>query len=487
MTAGGEDRALIIGSGFGGLCAAIELSRRGIDSLILEQDVGLGGTWRANHYPGCACDVESHFYSYSFEPYAGFSRSFAPQAEILAYMQHCAEKYGVASKILFGREAMSARFDERAHEWQVSTSNGETHRGRWLIAACGGLSRPSVPALPGLESFENESFHSARWRDGYDFRGKDVAVIGTGASAIQIVPALAPLARRLTVYQRTAPWIVPRHDREIGARERNLLGRFPALLRAKRAGIFVRRELYWLAFVHGTPASKLGHFLASSHLKKSVRDPELRKKLSPNYAIGCKRILISDDYYPALQRDNVELVTEGIDRIVKDGVLTADGRTRHADALVLATGFHAAEAAAPVEMKGRGERDLAEAWQDGAEAYLGTVVSGFPNFFMVVGPNTGLGHGSMIFMIESQVAYIAGAIGAMKARGSTLADVKPEVQRRYNEEIHGRLANMVWAKGGCASWYKTRSGKNTTLWPGLMADFQRRTARFDPNDYLLSS
>lgn len=482
-----DERAIIIGSGFAGLCAAIHLKKAGIAFTLLEKDDEIGGTWWANHYPGCACDVESHFYSFSFEPNPAFTREFAPQEEILAYVHRCVEKYGLRPHIQLGTAAVGARFDESAGEWEVSTSDGRTLRARYLISGSGGLSRPSTPDVPGLETFRGEQFHSARWEDAHSFEGKDVAVIGTGASSVQIVPEIARRAQKLYVHQRTPAWIIPRADRAIRPRERAIYERFPALLRARRYGLFARREIFWFGMVPGSVVGKIGVGMAKKHLRDSVKDPELRAKLTPDYALGCKRILLSNDFYPALERDNVELVTERIEAIVPEGIRTVDGRTRRLDTLVLATGFHAADAVAPFEIRGRSGRELSSAWTDGAEAYKGTMVAGFPNLFLIVGPNTGLGHGSMIFMIESQVAYMMKTLDAARARRASQVDVKPEAQRSYNEQLHERLSKLVWSTGGCVSWYKTRSGKNVTLWPGTMSEFNLRLRRFEEEHHVLST
>jgi cation diffusion facilitator CzcD-associated flavoprotein CzcO len=482
-----NESAIIVGSGFAGLCAAIHLKRRGVDVTILEKDEEVGGTWWANRYPGCACDVESHFYSYSFEPNPRFTRTFAPQHEILAYVRHCVEKYDLARHVRLATAAERARFDEERSEWIVETSTGQTLRSRWLVSASGGLSRPAMPAIDGLDDFRGDTFHSARWRDDHVFEGKDVAVVGTGASAVQIVPEIAKRARKLYVFQRTPSWIIPRPDRAIGARERGFFERFPAALRAHRWGIFARRELYWLGFLPGSAVGKLGAAMAKRHLAKSVRDPLLRQKLTPDYDMGCKRILLSNDFYPTLEEPHVELVTDRIAAIEERGVRTADGALRTIETLVLATGFHAADAVAPIPVTGRAGKSLGAGWSEGAEAYKGTMVSGFPNLFLIVGPNTGLGHGSMIFMIESQVDFMMRAIEATRAARAVSLDVRPEAQRSYNAAVQARLARRVWSTGGCASWYKTKAGKNVTLWPGTMTEFNLLLRRFDPADHELRS
>jgi cation diffusion facilitator CzcD-associated flavoprotein CzcO len=478
-----NQRIVIVGSGFSGLAMGIRLKQAGIhDFVILERANDVGGTWRDNTYPGAACDVQSHLYSFSFEPNPRWSRMFAPQAEILAYLRSCADKYGLYPHIRFGATVTRAELDERAGLWQIASSDGRTERARVLVAGCGALSRPSLPDIAGVSSFEGKAFHTARWDDTYPLDGKTVGVIGTGASAIQIVPSIAARVRKLHVFQRTPPWILPKPDREMSAREKNLFDRAPFLQDMLRIGIYWQREALALGFVTDPRIMKIAETMARRHLEKSVPDPVLRGKLTPDYTIGCKRVIPTNDYYPALLRDNVELVTSGIDRIRARGIVTKDGIERTLDAIVLATGFQAAEAVAPFEIIGRSGRDLATVWRDGAEAYLGTTVTGFPNFFMMVGPNVLLGHSSMVFMIESQAEYILSSIHAMRANRWKLVDVREDAQAKYNARLGARLANTVWATG-CKSWYQTRTGKNTTLWPGFTWEFRMRTRRFDPPDY----
>jgi cation diffusion facilitator CzcD-associated flavoprotein CzcO len=350
------------------------------------------------------------------------------------------------------------------------------------VSGCGGLSRPAKPNILGLERFLGKAFHSARWDHGAALEGKRVAVIGTGASAVQIVPAIAPKVGRLFVFQRTPPWIMPKPDRAFGAFERALFRRAPFVQRLARRKIYWQRELLGLGFVAEPRILKLAEVFARRFLKESVPDEALRARLVPSYAMGCKRILPTNDYYPALRRDNVELVTEGIEEVRSGGIATNDGQERAVDAIVLATGFEAAEAVAPFAITGRSGQDLNTVWRDGAEAYLGTTVTGFPNFFMIVGPNTGLGHSSMVLMIESQVSYVLDAIRTMRAENLKLVDVLPDAQARYNGKLHKRLAGTVW-DSGCTSWYKTKAGKNTTLWPGFTFEYRLRTRRFDATSY----
>ncbi len=474
---------VIVGSGFAGLGMAIRLKQAGIDDfVVLEQAGEVGGTWRDNHYPGAACDVQSHLYSFSFEPWPEWTRDFAQQKEILTYLRHCADKYGVRPHIRFNTRVTGARFDERTGLWEVETGDGKRLRARVLVPGCGPLSRPSLPDIPGLASFQGKMFHSARWDDEYPLEGKKVGVVGTGASAIQIVPAIAARVKQLSVFQRTPPWIMPKPDGVIPSWKRAVFRRVPMAQTAARRGIYWRRELLAVGFVVQPRIMRALSRLARLNLRRNVRDPALRAKLTPTYTMGCKRILPTNDYLPALQRPNVELVTDGIAEVRAHSIVTKDGTERPLDALVLATGFEAAEAVAPFDVHGRKGQSLDTVWRDGAEAYLGTTVAGFPNLFLLIGPNTGLGHNSMVFMIESQIAYVLDAVKRMRARDLRLVDVRPDVQAAYNARIQERLKNTVWATG-CMSWYLTRSGKNTTIWPGFTFEYRWRTHRFDAASY----
>lgn len=478
-----ECTAVVVGTGFAGLGMAIRLKEAGIhDFVVLEQAADVGGTWRDNHYPGCACDVQSHLYSFSFEPWPHWTRDFASQEEILEYLRHCARKYRVLPHVRFGARVVRAAWDEPSGRWNVHTSDGRLFRTRVLIPGCGPLSRPRLPDIPGLASFEGKTFHSARWDHSFDLTGKRVAVVGTGASAVQIVPSIAPRVGRLFVYQRTAPWVMPKPDGPIPAWRRAAYARVPVAQKLARARIYWTRELLALGFVVEPRIMELGARLGRWYLAKSVADLELRARLTPDYTMGCKRVLPTNDYLPALQRENVELVTSRIAEVRAHAVRTVDGVERPVDAVVLATGFEAAEQVAPFEVRGRGGRELDEQWRDGAEAYLGSTVSGFPNLFLLVGPNTGLGHSSMVFMIESQIAYVIDALRKMKARGWKAVDLKADAQSRYSAAIQQRLKDTVWSSG-CMSWYLTRSGKNTTMWPGFTFEFRRRTRRFDDEAY----
>ncbi len=480
-----KTHVLIVGTGFAGLGTAIRLKQAGFDDFVLlEAASEVGGTWRDNHYPGAACDVESHLYSFSFRPKPNWSRMFAPQSEILEYTYECLDAYGLRPYVRLDSRVSCAIFDEDSQRWLVETESGDRYDASVIVSGTGLLSRPSKPEIDGLDSFAGATIHSAQWLDDYDFADKRVGVIGTGASAIQIVPELAPAAAQLSVFQRTPPWILPRRDRNIRGWEQALFRRIPATQQLARKIIYLKRELLALGFVGDKRVLQIAEAVARAFLKRSVPDPELRRQLTPDYTIGCKRVLLSNDYYPTLQRSNVQLVTDPIDRIEARGIVTRSRKLHEFDVLVLATGFNAAEAMAPFVVRGRGGRQLSVAWQGGAEAYLGSTVSGFPNLFMIAGPNTGLGHSSMVFMIESQISYILDCLEQMRQQGIASVDLRPEVQADYNRRLHARLDKSVWASG-CKSWYQTPSGKNTTLWPGYTFEFWWRTRRFHLGDYAL--
>ena len=479
-------RVLIVGSGFSGLCMAIRLKRAGYeDFTLLERAESVGGTWRDNVYPGCACDIPSHLYSFSFELNPSWSRVYPPQEEIREYLEHCARKYEVLPHLVFGAEVTVARFDEDAKRWSVVTADGRRFEAEVLINASGPLSRPLEPELPGLEDYQGEVFHSARWERGFDPRGRDVAVIGTGASAIQIVPEIAPLARRLTVFQRTPPWIVPKGDRAFGDAELRRLERRPWLRRWRRYRIWLRQESLAPGFLGHAGWMRSGERMARRQLKTQVPDPALRRALTPDYPMGCKRILISDDYYPALQRDNVKLVTAGIERATGRGLVDREGREHPADAIVLGTGFAATEFLAPMCVYGRGGAELGERWRSGAETYLGMAVVDFPNFFLMVGPNTGLGHNSIVLMIEAQTHFVLRCLKILRRRGRRSIEVRAAAQRAFATRLQSRMRGTVWLEG-CRSWYLSPDGSNWTLWPGYTFEYWWRTRRPRPAAFELS-
>ncbi|TGL61120.1 NAD(P)/FAD-dependent oxidoreductase [Leptospira sarikeiensis] len=476
--------AVIIGTGFAGLCMGIRLKKSGIDSfVILEKGNGIGGTWRDNTYPGAACDVQSHLYSFSFAPKSNWSRLFGPQKEILQYMNDCTDQFGIRSHIRTNSEVSGAWFDEKDGIWEISTKEGTTYKAKAVVSGTGGLSRPVLPNIKGIDTFKGAKFHSAKWDHSYDIQGKTVAVIGTGASAIQIVPTIAPLVGNLKLFQRTPAWIIPKPDSNIAGSVKGIFKFIPPLRWLFRKAIYWLNEIGVLAFAINPKLMKIFEKFAKSFIKKSIHSEELQQKLTPNYTIGCKRILLSNDYYPALNRENVDLITDGIQEITSSGVKTKDGKEHKVDAIIFATGFQAAEAVSPFEIRGRDGKLLADVWEDGAEAYLGTTVSGFPNLFMIVGPNTGLGHSSMILMIESQVQYTLQGIRYLRKKNIKFIDVRKDIQDKYNTEIQKRLSKSVWLTGGCVSWYNTSTGRNTTLWPGFTFEFKARTFFLSPKDY----
>lgn len=476
---------LIVGAGFGGMCAGAQLREAGhTDFVILEKDAGLGGTWRANRYPGAACDVPSHLYSLSFARSSEWTRRFASQPEILAYMERCAERLGLQPHFRFGTEVVSATWNDAAARWTVTTRHGDVYEARFLIAATGGLSRPRLPDISGLDTFEGPMVHSARWDPDVRYDGARIGVIGTGASAVQIVPELAPVARSVTLFQRTPPWILPREDRAYRPWERTAFRTVPGLTWLVRMRQYWRMEMRGVAFLSDRPRlSRMVEGWCRAHIENQVPDPVLRQALTPTYNVGCKRVLLSDEYYPALCRDDVELVTHGIDRVDPSGLYTVDGRHHDFDVLVLCTGFRASDDMAPFPIQGRAGADLKSQWAAGGTAYLGTMVSGFPNLFVIVGPNTGLGHNSMIFMIECQVRYILSILDTLRTRGSRSVDVKAEAQDAFQGWLTERMGNTVWVRGGCNSWYLSPDGRNTTLWPAFTVDFERKTRLPDIADF----
>lgn len=474
----------IIGSGFGGLCMAIQLKKAGIDAfVILEKAGSVGGTWRDNTYPGAACDVQSHLYSYSFEPKHDWTRKFGLQAEIRQYMEDCVRKYGLAPHLRFNTEVVSADFDRATGQWHITTADGETLRAQTLVTACGQLNRPATPKLKGIENFRGKVFHSARWDHDYDLGGKSVAVIGTGASAIQFVPEIVPRVKSLSLFQRSGAWVVPKADRPFRRFEQILFDKLPALDRSYRTLIYWKNESRAIAFTRFGSLLELWA-LQSRWIARQVRNPVKRKKLIPDYKIGCKRLLLSNDWFPALNQDHVDVVTEPIDHVETDAVVTADGTRHLVDTIIYGTGFQATDFLAPMQVRGLDGRDLNEAWRDGAEAYKGICVSGFPNLFMLYGPNTNLAHSSIVFMLEAQVNYALKGIRTLRDRKLKFIDVKPARQDAYSAHIQQRLTGSVW-DSGCTSWYKTAAGKNTNNWPGFTFSFRLMTRKLDLDDYEL--
>jgi cation diffusion facilitator CzcD-associated flavoprotein CzcO len=477
-------RFAIVGSGFAGIGTAIKLKQEGIeDFVVLERAEDLGGTWRDNTYPGCACDIPSNLYSFSFAPNPDWSRTYSPQPEIWEYLRRVARDHDINRYIRYGHEVTSARWETEAELWRIQTTAGEL-TADMLVAGTGPLSEPKLPGIDGIDSFQGTIFHSARWNHDHALEAERVAVIGTGASSIQIVPQIQPRVGRLHVFQRTPAWIVPHRDRPTTSRERLLFRALPPAQRLMRATVYCGAELLVPVLMHPRDGS-LPERIARKHLREQVTDPELRRRLSPGYRIGCKRILISNDYYPALQRPNVEVVTDSIRAITPGGIVTSDGAERELDTIILGTGFHVSDMPAAEWIRGGGGRTLAEVWQGSPQAYLGTVVAGFPNLFLLAGPNTGLGNNSIVFMIESQLHYLMDCLRFMDRARQGVVEVREQVERRYNEEIQRRLKGTVWNSGGCASWYIDANGRNSTIWPGSTLPYRRRLHRFRAGDYEL--
>jgi cation diffusion facilitator CzcD-associated flavoprotein CzcO len=477
-------RIVIIGSGFAGIGAAIRLKQAGIhDFVILERAGDLGGVWRDNSYPGCACDVESHLYEFSFAPNPDWSRRFSPSAEIWAYLRECAERFGVMPHVRYSETVTDATWDDAAATWRITSSGGQ-YTASVLVAATGALSEPRLPDLPGIDQFQGPVFHSAQWDHGVDLGGKRVAVLGTGASAVQFVPAIQPEVGRLTVFQRTPGWVIPRHDRATPTTVRAVFRRFPLVQRVFREQINLYHEVLGVGFRRPAVMRVLSR-KATRHLRKSVPDPGLRQRLTPDFMPGCKRILLSDDYLPALTRPNVEVVSGAATRITPGGVVGSDGIERQADVIICATGFQVTEFPFARWVRGREGATLEQAWRPSAVAHLGTTVAGFPNLFLIPGPNTGLGHSSVILMFEAQIAHLVDAVRHMKTHGLAAVEPTPEAQAAYVAEVDRRMAGTVWMTGGCRSWYLDESGRNSTLWPGTPPQFRRRVRRFRPEEYLL--
>jgi cation diffusion facilitator CzcD-associated flavoprotein CzcO len=472
----------ITGAGLSGLGMAIALRDEGIeDFVVLERADDLGGTWRDNTYPGCACDIPSVLYSYSDAQNPAWSRAFAGQPEIWAYMREVAGRHDVASRMRYGHEVLSATWSEDRARWEITTTQGD-FTAEILISATGALADPVVPELPGLDRFEGRVFHSARWDHGHDLTGRRVAVIGTGASAIQFVPEIQPQVEHLDLFQRTPPWVLPRANPVIPEGWRRRFARHPRLLGLFRKSVFSLLESFHFGFQH--PAvMKLAERRARAHIARQVADPELRAKLTPDYRLGCKRVLGSDRWYPALGQDNVDVVTAGIAELTPAGVVDADGVEHAVDTIIFGTGFQVTDPPISHRIRGRGGELLADRWQGSPKAHLGVAVAGFPNLFLLLGPNTGLGHNSVLLMIESQIAYLRQALRYRRARGGVTLEPAVGAQDRYVAELERETTGSVWTAGGCLSWYVDRTGRNSTLWPGSVRSYQRRLARFEAGDY----
>lgn len=477
---------LIIGAGFSGLCMAMKLREAGMNSfLVIEKSEGIGGTWWENRYPGCACDVPSHLYSFSFDLNAKWSRMFAGRAEIQEYLEESVERHGIRDRIRLKTPLRDAAWDEDAGLWHATLGDGTMVDARVIVSGMGALHVPHYPEIEGIERFAGPAFHSAAWDPSVDLAGKNIAVIGTGASSIQFVPEIAPLAAKLSVFQRTAPWVLPKLDYPIAERWRRRFARVPGLMRMYRTFLFGMLEIRVVGFLKQGWFRKEGTRQARKHLEAQVTDEAMRAKLTPPYEFGCKRVLISNDFYPALQRPNVELVTEAIKEVRAHSIVTSDRVERPVDVLIYGTGFRVTDMLLATRIIGRGGVEIHDAWKERISAYLGITVAGFPNFFLLLGPNTGLGHNSVVLMIEAQVRYVMSCLLMMKRRGQAVMEVREATQNSFADRIREKLAGTVWIAGGCRSWYQDqRTGESPVVWPGSVVDYRRRTRSASAEDYV---
>lgn len=476
----------IIGGGFGGLGAAIRLKKENRHSFVIfERAAEVGGTWRDNTYPGCACDIPSHLYSYSFEMNPNWSRAYSKQPEILEYILACKKKYDLEPHICYNTRITSAVFQEQEGCWKLTDQAGKITIVESVISAIGPLNVPNIPKFKGLENFEGASFHSSEWDDSVSLKGKRVAVVGTGASAVQIVPSIVSEVEQLYLFQRSAPWILPKNDFKISAFSKTIFKTLPFVQKLRRTGLYWFFEYAGGALFRDNAIRKVTRRMAKKHLKKQVPDKELRKKLEPNYEIGCKRRLPSDEFYPALMQQNAELVSDSIQEIRPKGIIDANGTLHEVDVIIYATGFHVADfSRRDLTIVGRGGANLFKNWtKEGPEAYYGTAVSGYPGLLFVLGPNTGLGHNSQLHVMESQFNYMMDYFKALDKLPNAYLDVKPTAQKVFNDDIHQQLEGMVWSSGGCNSWYLHNSGRNSTLWPGYTATYRRKTQKIVRKDF----
>ncbi|WP_170468843.1 flavin-containing monooxygenase [Ruegeria arenilitoris] len=474
---------LIVGAGFSGLTMAIEARERGIrDIAILEKADDIGGTWRENTYPGVACDIPSHLYSMATHLNPDWSRAYAGGAEIQAYLQKICRDEGLYDLCHFGQKLKAARWD--GERWQVVTEDGQRWSARFLVSAIGALHVLSIPNIPGADSFPGPRFHSAEWDHSVSLSGKRVAVVGTGASAVQFVPEIAKTAAHVTVFQRSAPYVLPRPDGPIAPWLRRLYHRIPLLPRIRRKLIYMTFEFRHRVFRGEPRMVRFAMKMWRRSLENAIADPELRAQLTPDYQIGCKRILSSNDWYPALARDNVSLIPQGVASIEGDEVILADGTRTQADVLVWGTGFHVTDIIENLDITGSNDLTLRQAWSEGMQAHLGTAIAGFPNFFILLGPHTGLGHNSVVLMIEAQVRHIGRVLDQMQRDGVQAITPRPEKQAAFEQEMKDRHLNSVWQVGGCTSWYQDAQGRNTTLWPGTVSEYEKRMAQSGLEHYL---
>jgi cation diffusion facilitator CzcD-associated flavoprotein CzcO len=477
---------LIVGAGFSGLCMAMKLRAAGMNSfLMIEKSDGIGGTWWENRYPGCACDIPSHLYSFSFDLNPHWSRMFAGREEIQEYLEESAERHGIRDQIRLRTRLQEAAWDEDAGLWHAALSDGSTVDARVIVSGMGALHVPHFPEIAGIERFEGPAFHSAAWDSTVDLAGKNIAVIGTGASSIQFVPQIAATAARLCVFQRTAPWILPKLDHAITEKWRKCFERIPGFMHTYRTLLFWMLEIRVVGFLKKGWLRREGARQARKHLEAQVTNAALRARLTPGYEFGCKRVLISNDFYPALARPNVELVTGTIKEVRAHSIITSDGIERPVDVLIFGTGFRVTDMLLGTRIVGRGGVEIHDAWKERASAFLGITVAGFPNFFLLLGPNTGLGHNSVVLMIEAQVRYVMSCLRMMRRRGQAVMDVRETSQRNFAERIREKLAGTVWIAGGCRSWYQDqRTGESPVVWPGSVVEYRRRTRSVAAEDYL---
>ncbi|WP_050064499.1 NAD(P)/FAD-dependent oxidoreductase [Rhodococcus sp. RD6.2] len=477
-------RVLVVGAGFGGLAAAGALVRdgRSLDVVIIERAGEVGGTWRDNTYPGCACDVPTSLYSLSFAPSPEWSHTFAAQSELFEYLKDVATRSGIRARTLFDCELLGARWDERSTLWRVTTNRGEI-TAQSLVAASGALSTPNLPDIDGLDTFGGTVFHSAAWNHDHDLTGERIAVVGTGASAIQFVPQIVDKAQRVTVFQRTASWVIPRRNRTLGKFEKSLYRRIPLTQKVVRGLVYGMREAYVVVFAYLTWLLPAIALVSKAQLHTQVRDPRLRRKLKPAFTIGCKRMLLSNEWLPTLARDDVDLVASGLQRVTRTGVVGSDGVERDVDTIIFGTGFTPTEPPIAKLLRGRDGRSLAERWDGSPSAHRGITVSGFPNLFLMYGPNTNLGHSSIVYMLESQASYVRKALGYMESRGVPALEVDAAVQERYADRVGGALATTVWNSGGCSSWYMDKRGRNSVMWPTFTWRYRAQVRSFDAENY----
>ncbi|WP_025274307.1 flavin-containing monooxygenase [Haloglycomyces albus] len=474
----------IIGAGFGGIVAAARLLQHGFRNFtVLEKENSVGGTWRDNNYPGCACDVPSHLYSLAFHLNPDWSDTFAGQGEIWDYLRTAVKELGIEPHIRFNHEVDTVVWEDDRQQWNIDTNQG-TMTARIVIAAPGPLSDPSIPKIEGIDEFAGETFHSSEWNHDYDLTNREVAVIGTGASAIQFVPKIQPQVKKLNLFQRTPPWIMPRTSRTVGPLEKAFYRNVPGANRLRRTALYWGRETWALGFLNPSIMRRVQK-ISRLHLNRQVSDPELKDKLIPDYTMGCKRILLSNTYWRSLDQDNAEVVTNGIRHIDRTGIVTSDGHHHRADAIIWGTGFHVTDPPIAQMVTGRGGQKLAEAWSPSMRSYKSTTFSGFPNFFMMLGPNSALGHNSVVLMVEAQMQQVIKALKYMRKHRKRSVEPTALAQKAYHQRIAKKMKGTVWVAGGCDSWYLDSTNTNTTVWPGFVPTFRLMQNRFQPSHYLL--